>query len=321
MIFSAVGPNAYYGYTPYTYPHPLRGGGAGADPPLTVTVSGTGMGTVTSSPSGINCGSTCSAGYNIGTVVTLTASPSGGSTFTGWGGACAGTGVCVVTVDAVKSVTGTFTALTVPPSPTNLSINAITSSQITLSWTDSSGNESGFKIERCSGSSCSNFVQMASVAANVNIYSDSGLPAGTAYSYRVRAYNSAGYSGYSNTASASTLSTSSSPAAPSNSTVTASPTSASSPPAAPSNLAAMAVSSTQLRLRWNDNSKNEVGFKIQRCSGQSCSNFTQIASVAAGIRTYTDTRLSRNTQYTYRVQSYNAAGSSQYSNTASARTH
>ena len=197
-------------YTAYTYPHPLQSGGAGsgADPQLTVTESGTGTGTVASSPSGINCGSTCSANYNGGTVVTLTATPSGGSTFTGWGGGCSGTGACVVTMNAATSVMATFTAPAVPPSPTNLAINAITSSQITLSWTDNSGNESGFKIERCSGSACSNFAQIASVAANVNIYSNSGLSAGTNYSYRVRAYNSAGNSGYSNTASASTISAS-----------------------------------------------------------------------------------------------------------------
>jgi len=75
---------------------------------LTVSKSGTGSGTVTSSPAGINCGSTCSAAFNFGTSVTLTATPSVGSTFTGWSGACTGTGSCVVTMDAAKSVTATF---------------------------------------------------------------------------------------------------------------------------------------------------------------------------------------------------------------------
>ena len=42
-----------------------------------------------------------------------------------------------------------------PLSPTNLAINAITSSQITLSWADNSSNESGFRIERCTDNSCS----------------------------------------------------------------------------------------------------------------------------------------------------------------------
>ena len=78
---------------------------------LTVTKSGTGSGTVTSSPAGINCGSTCTASYNSGTVVTLTAAASGGSTFSGWsGGGCSGTGACSVTMNAAATVAATFTA-------------------------------------------------------------------------------------------------------------------------------------------------------------------------------------------------------------------
>ena len=66
-------------------------------------------GTVTSNPSGINCGSTCSANYDSGTAVTLTASPNSGYTFTGWsGGGCSGTGTCTVTITAATSVTATF---------------------------------------------------------------------------------------------------------------------------------------------------------------------------------------------------------------------
>lgn len=76
---------------------------------LTVTKAGNGSGTVTSSPVGINCGAGCSASYNYGTVVTLNATPAIGSTFTGWSGACTGTGACAVTMNASKSVTATFT--------------------------------------------------------------------------------------------------------------------------------------------------------------------------------------------------------------------
>jgi hypothetical protein len=74
---------------------------------LTVKESGTGSGTVTSSPSGISCGSTCSANYTYGKV-TLTASANSGSTFSGWSGVCSGTGTCTVTMTAAKSVTATF---------------------------------------------------------------------------------------------------------------------------------------------------------------------------------------------------------------------
>jgi hypothetical protein len=75
---------------------------------LTVTVSGNGS--VSSSPAGINnCRGTCSASFAANTTVTLTASPDSGWSFSGWGGACSGTGTCQITMDANKSVTATFT--------------------------------------------------------------------------------------------------------------------------------------------------------------------------------------------------------------------
>jgi len=77
---------------------------------LTVAKSGTGTGTVTSNPSGINCGTDCSESYSSGASVTLTATPVSGSTFTGWSGACSGTGACALTMTAAKSVTATFTS-------------------------------------------------------------------------------------------------------------------------------------------------------------------------------------------------------------------
>ncbi len=77
---------------------------------LTVTVKGSGGGTVTSSPAGIACGATCSAVFGYGATVTLTASPVAGSTFTGWSGeGCSGTGTCTVTMTQARNVTATFT--------------------------------------------------------------------------------------------------------------------------------------------------------------------------------------------------------------------
>lgn len=77
---------------------------------LNITKDGSGNGTVTSGDGGINCGITCSASYDVGTNVNLTASPDTGSTFTNWGGECSGTNnSCTVTMDAAKSVTANFT--------------------------------------------------------------------------------------------------------------------------------------------------------------------------------------------------------------------
>ena len=77
---------------------------------LSVTRSGSGTGTVTSSPAGIDCGTTCAADFDYGTEVTLQPSADAGSTFTGWsGGGCSGTGSCTVKLDAAASVDAAFT--------------------------------------------------------------------------------------------------------------------------------------------------------------------------------------------------------------------
>lgn len=86
---------------------------------LSASKAGTGSGTVTSSPAGIDCGATCAAEYEEGEEVALTAIAASGSTFSGWsGGGCSGTGTCEVTITADTAVTATFTANPTPPAPT-----------------------------------------------------------------------------------------------------------------------------------------------------------------------------------------------------------
>jgi hypothetical protein len=83
---------------------------------LSVTKAGAGSGSVTSSPPGIDCGADCSRAFDEATVVTLTANPASGSTFTGWSGAgCSGAGPCTVTLNSDQVVTATFSA-NAPPS-------------------------------------------------------------------------------------------------------------------------------------------------------------------------------------------------------------
>jgi len=81
---------------------------------LIVTKLGTGNGTVTSSVAGINCGTDCMENYVTGTSVTLTATPTTGSTFTGWSGVCSGVGTCSLSMTAAKSVTANFASSAIP---------------------------------------------------------------------------------------------------------------------------------------------------------------------------------------------------------------
>ena len=80
-------------------------------PQRQLVVSKTGSGAVYSSPSGISCGSVCSAYYNKYTPVTLTAVPASGQYFVGWGGACSGLGSCTVNMSDNRSVTATFAVI------------------------------------------------------------------------------------------------------------------------------------------------------------------------------------------------------------------
>ena len=98
----------------------------------------------------------------------------------------------------------TLEAPALPLAPSNLVASAFSKSQINLTWTDNSGNETGFRIERCKGSTCTNFALIATVGANVTSYSNTKLNANTTYRYRVYAYNTSGNSGYSNIAAATT---------------------------------------------------------------------------------------------------------------------
>ena len=92
----------------------------------------------------------------------------------------------------------------------------------------------------------------------------------------------------------------------------------STPPAAPTNLNANAPECDQIDLSWIDNSDNETGFEIER--GTDGSNFTQIDTVGANVETYSDTELTGEILYWYRVRAYNDVGDSDYSNTDSAKT-
>ena len=96
---------------------------------------------------------------------------------------------------------GTAPALT---APSQFDATGVSRSEIQLRWQDNAGTEDGFRIERCVGTGCAGFVQIAVVGHDATSYLDNGLARNTAYSYRVRAFNAGGVSAYSNTATAKT---------------------------------------------------------------------------------------------------------------------
>ena len=170
----------------------------------------------------------------------------------------------------------------------------VSSSQINLTWTDNATNESGFRIERCTGTGCTSFAEITTVGVNATSYQNTGLLPATSYSYRVRAFNQAGTSAYSNTASATTQSVA---------------------PSAPSNLRTIVASSSQINLTWTDTSTNESGFRIERCNGIGCTSFVEIATVGPNATGYQNSGLTAGQSYRYRARAYNSGGNSGYSNT------
>jgi len=183
----------------------------------------------------------------------------------------------------------------IPNPPSGLSATTLGATKIQLSWTDNSTDETSFYIERKIGPT-GTYSSIGSVQAGIAAYTNTGLTQNTEYYYRVRAYNSSGYSAYTNEASAVTQ-----------------------PLGAPSNLVISSVSYTQAVLSWTDNSDEETGFKVERRTGID-GTYTQVGTTGANVTTLTNSGLTQGTEYYYRVRSYIGTNNSEYSNEAAATT-
>lgn len=117
----------FYGRFDVAYNAGLRNWLGATSASLTVSKTGGGAGTVTSSPAGISCGTACTASYAAGTSVTLTATPAAGSRFAGWSGACSGTGTCTVSLTQATNVTASFALATATLTVANSGGGAVTS--------------------------------------------------------------------------------------------------------------------------------------------------------------------------------------------------
>ncbi|MGI0018559.1 MAG: fibronectin type III domain-containing protein, partial [Nitrosotalea sp.] len=201
----------------------------------------------------------------------------------------------------------TGTVATAPLSPTGLTANMISSSQINLSWTAGNNGGStitGYKIERSSDNGSTWSTIVSNTGNTATTYSNTGLAASTTYTYQVSEINAIGTSSPSSTASATT-----------GITVTI--------PQAPTGLAASVVSSSQINLSWtagNNGGSAITGYKIERSSDAGTTWGTLVSNTGSTITTYSNTGLAANTTYTYRVSAINSVGTSLVSNTVSATT-
>ena len=179
-----------------------------------------------------------------------------------------------------------------PTTPTDLVATANGDGTVDLQWQDASDNESAFEIEQRLGGT---FEPIADTAADVPSWTVSGLPSGTAVTFRVRAINAGGASDYSNEAQATT---------------------AGEPP--PTGLTAMALSGESVRLTWQDPSDGESGFRIEGHAGDGA--FRVLADFPADAVEAVVEGLEPETTYTFRARTLGGLGDSTYSDLATATT-
>ena len=175
-------------------------------------------------------------------------------------------------------------AVSKPGTPSTVTATAASSSSITLSWTAAPG-ATGYKVYRSSTSSSSGYTDLGSKTPP---FTDTGLSAGTAYYYKVIAYNSAGDGPESSAVSETTA------------------------PDAPTGVTA-AASVSSITLSWTA-VPGATGYRVYRNTIDSHSETEMIDTPAS--TSYTDTSLAAGTPYFYRVTAYNNAGESPKSSPA-----
>lgn len=187
-----------------------------------------------------------------------------------------------------------------PDAPGTLSALTVSSTQISLSWSDGGPYETGYVVERCTGGGCTDFAAIDTVPADFVTYADNGLSANATYRYRVQAINAVAASAYSNIVERAT-----------------------DLPATPTGLTALAMSATRIDLAWTDNATNEDFYIVERCLGlcDAAGSFTEIESaLAPNAQAYSDNTASAGLTYSYRVRALNSGGVSPTTNIASATT-
>lgn len=192
---------------------------------------------------------------------------------------------------AYKTATCGWTAESLPKNavttilePNNVAATANSTTQITLSWTDRTASETGFKILRCAGSGCTpGETPIFTTAANTTSYADTSVSENTVYNYQLVATNSA---------------------LPWNSIPGTRVERATPAAATPTLTSVTRVSEAQINIVWTDTNSDRSGFRLWRCAGPACSNFTQLGGVITSPLSYSDSSLLPNTSYSYFVESF-----------------
>jgi hypothetical protein len=186
---------------------------------------------------------------------------------------------------------------TLANSPTDGAAVPVTSTQIDLSWTDNSDDESGFVIYRTFHDEGIGWeiteLDTFTVGVDVASYSDTDCLPNSEYSYRIFSQKTIGDPEFNSAQYTTGIAT------------------AMEGPTAPSNLVVAAQSATELLLTWTDNSSNEDLFRISRHT-MPTGVFVDIATVGADITSYLDSGLEAGDTYYYRVVASNAIGDSEY---------
>lgn len=187
--------------------------------------------------------------------------------------------------------------------PTNLTATPLGQTAIELNWTDISDSEIAFEVVRSTtgiGGNYASIVQQLGV--DITTYTDTSVVVDQEYCYMVRVGESAAVgSPFSDPACA---------------TITAPPPTL---PAAPTGLSAITFNDQRIDLSWIDQADNETGFRVERALGVG-GTFAEIDLVGANVTNISDTGLSADTEYCYRVRSYNSVGDSDYGNVDCATT-
>ena len=183
-----------------------------------------------------------------------------------------------------------------------------------LTWNDNSIAETSYVIQRMANGSGA-WVDLGTIASPLDqanttgarTYNDTTVMPSVAYQYRVVAKNTVGYGAGFPTLTVQSISD----------PLSVTPIIPPAVPNPPSNLVSTLVFGPQVQLQWTDNSTTESGFTIERCTGAGCTNFAGIDGVGQDITNYTDTTVTPNATYRYRVYAFNATGNSLGSNIVS----